>query len=181
MIPLSEWQTLFAVQAGAAATLTGLVFVAVSINLAKIIVYPGLTARAAESNPAIPSGILHLHGAAHRRTAYLFCCYRDSPRLPTILGGSNHGAGSLCQITLRTPATMAGHQDCPDAACQHSVLCGCCLPPSRIAHRSLLAGTGVRLLICGWCGECVGIACRGSSLTLIVFPRRLNVHSRRFM
>ena len=49
MPPLSEWQTLFAVQAGAAASLTGLVFVAVSINLARIIETPGLSGRAAES------------------------------------------------------------------------------------------------------------------------------------
>jgi modulator of FtsH protease len=49
MLPLNEWNTLLAVQAGAAATLTGLVFVAVSINLAKIIAYPGLPSRAAES------------------------------------------------------------------------------------------------------------------------------------
>jgi len=49
MPPLSEWQTLFAVQAGAAATLTGLVFVAVSINLAQIVKTPGLAGRAAES------------------------------------------------------------------------------------------------------------------------------------
>ena len=44
-----EWQTLFSVQAESAATLTGLVFVAVSINLAKIISTPGLTGRAAET------------------------------------------------------------------------------------------------------------------------------------
>jgi hypothetical protein len=49
MTPLSEWQTLLAVQAGAAATLTGLVFVAVSINLARIVETPGLSGRAAES------------------------------------------------------------------------------------------------------------------------------------
>jgi hypothetical protein len=47
--PISEWQTLLAVQAGAAATLTGLVFVAVSINLGKIVAIPGLPGRAAES------------------------------------------------------------------------------------------------------------------------------------
>jgi hypothetical protein len=47
--PLYEWQTLLAVQAGAAATLTGLIFVSVSINLARIIAFPGLPARAAES------------------------------------------------------------------------------------------------------------------------------------
>jgi hypothetical protein len=49
MPPLSEWQTLLSVQAGAAATLTGLVFVAVSINLPRILETPGLTGRAAES------------------------------------------------------------------------------------------------------------------------------------
>jgi len=46
---LEDWETLFSVQAAAAATLTGLVFVAVSINLAKIIAFPGLPSRAAES------------------------------------------------------------------------------------------------------------------------------------
>jgi hypothetical protein len=49
MPPLSEWQTLFSVQAECAATLTGLVFVAVSINLTKILASPGLPGRAAES------------------------------------------------------------------------------------------------------------------------------------
>ena len=49
MPPLSEWQTLLSVQASASATLTGLVFVAVSINLTKIITIPGLPSRAAES------------------------------------------------------------------------------------------------------------------------------------
>jgi hypothetical protein len=46
---LEDWQTILSVQAEAAATLTGLVFVAVSINLAKIIAFPGLPSRAAES------------------------------------------------------------------------------------------------------------------------------------
>src|SRR5580693_6862703 len=49
MNTLADWQTLFAVQAGAAATLTGLIFVAVSINLPQIIKTPGLPGRAAES------------------------------------------------------------------------------------------------------------------------------------
>jgi len=46
---MGEWSTLLAVQAGAAATLTGLVFVAVSINLSKIMAVHGLSGRAAES------------------------------------------------------------------------------------------------------------------------------------
>jgi hypothetical protein len=46
---ITEWSTLFAVEAGAAATLTGLVFVALSINLSKILAVPGLPGRGAES------------------------------------------------------------------------------------------------------------------------------------
>lgn len=49
MLPLSEWQPLLSMQAGAAATLTGLVFVAVSINIGRILETPGLSGRAAES------------------------------------------------------------------------------------------------------------------------------------
>lgn len=46
MTQLADWQTYLAVQAGAAATLTGLVFVAVSINLTRILSVPGLPGRA---------------------------------------------------------------------------------------------------------------------------------------
>ena len=47
--PIDEWITYFAVQAGAAATLTGLVFVAVSLNVKAILSNTGLPGRAAES------------------------------------------------------------------------------------------------------------------------------------
>ncbi len=46
---IAEWNTLLAVEAGAAATLTGLVFVALSINLSRILAVPGLSGRGAES------------------------------------------------------------------------------------------------------------------------------------
>lgn len=46
---IAEWNTFLAVQAGAAATLTGLVFVAFSINQSRIMAYPGLPERALES------------------------------------------------------------------------------------------------------------------------------------
>jgi hypothetical protein len=46
---IAEWRTLLSVQAEAAATLTGLVFVAVSINSDKIMAFPGLPGRAGES------------------------------------------------------------------------------------------------------------------------------------
>jgi hypothetical protein len=46
---IAEWNTLLAVEAGAAATLMGLVFVALSINLSRILTVPGLPGRGAES------------------------------------------------------------------------------------------------------------------------------------
>jgi hypothetical protein len=46
---IAEWSTLLTVEAETAATLTGLVFVAVSINLDRIMAYPGLPGRARES------------------------------------------------------------------------------------------------------------------------------------
>ena len=46
---MGSWQTLFATQAGAGAALTGLVFVALSINLKEILALPGLADRAGEA------------------------------------------------------------------------------------------------------------------------------------
>ena len=46
---IAGWAEFLAVAAGVAATLTGLIFVAVSINLARILEFPGLAERAAET------------------------------------------------------------------------------------------------------------------------------------
>jgi modulator of FtsH protease len=46
---IAEWSTLLSVEAGAAATLMGLVFVALSINLNRILTVPHLPGRAVES------------------------------------------------------------------------------------------------------------------------------------
>jgi hypothetical protein len=48
-IQILEWHDLFVAIAGAAAALTGLIFVAVSINLTRILEYPGLPTRAVET------------------------------------------------------------------------------------------------------------------------------------
>jgi hypothetical protein len=48
-ISIADWGAYLSVQAEAAATLTGLVFVAVSINLSRVLSVTGLTGRAAES------------------------------------------------------------------------------------------------------------------------------------
>jgi len=46
---IQGWEALFVAEAGAAAALAGLLFVAVSINLTHILEYPGLSGRAAEA------------------------------------------------------------------------------------------------------------------------------------
>jgi modulator of FtsH protease len=46
---LSSWHQLFATEAGVGAALTGLVFVALSINLGQILDVPGLAGRAGEA------------------------------------------------------------------------------------------------------------------------------------
>lgn len=45
----AHWANFFAAEVGAAAALTGLIIVAVSINLSRILSFPQLPARAAES------------------------------------------------------------------------------------------------------------------------------------
>jgi modulator of FtsH protease len=46
---VSDWSNFLVAQAGASAALAGLIFVAVSINLSKIIELPGVSGRAAEA------------------------------------------------------------------------------------------------------------------------------------
>lgn len=49
IVSVNDWSTYLSAQASASASLTGLVFVAVSINLSRVISVPGLAGRAAES------------------------------------------------------------------------------------------------------------------------------------
>ncbi len=46
---MTGWENFFVAEVGASATLAGLIFVGVSINLAKIMAYPGLPNRALEA------------------------------------------------------------------------------------------------------------------------------------
>lgn len=59
MSPITpEWASFFAAEIGAAATLTGLVVVAISINLSRILSYPHLPARAAEALITLASALV---------------------------------------------------------------------------------------------------------------------------
>src|ERR1700678_341729 len=49
IVSVNDWSTYLSAQASASASLTGLVFVAVSINLTRVLSVPGLVGRAAES------------------------------------------------------------------------------------------------------------------------------------
>ena len=54
---MAEWSDFFVAEVGASAALAGLVIVAISINLARIIAYPWLPGRAAETLVA-PTGVM---------------------------------------------------------------------------------------------------------------------------
>ncbi len=74
-LSIADWNNYLAAETGAAATLTGLVFVAMSINLSRVLATPGLTGRAAES-------LLQLFGALMVSTCALI------PRQPALALGA---------------------------------------------------------------------------------------------
>src|SRR5271154_4526041 len=99
---MRDWSNYLTVMAGVAATLTGLVFVAVSINLSRILTVPGLTGRAAES-------MMQLFGVVTIATTALI-----PQETPVALGTEILAFGSLLWIVqtvlqLRYLKSKTGH------------------------------------------------------------------------
>jgi hypothetical protein len=99
---IADWSNYLVAQAGAAATLTGLIFVAVSINLPRVLSVEGLTGRAAES-------LLQLFGVLVISTSALI------PRQPMVaLGTEVLACGAILwliqtALQLRYLRTKTGH------------------------------------------------------------------------
>jgi hypothetical protein len=80
------WESFFVAEVGAAAALTGLLFVAVSINLSKVLAFPQLPGRAAET-------LLMLVGVLITSS---FCLVPGQPRM--VLGAEVLAAGLVVWI-----------------------------------------------------------------------------------
>jgi hypothetical protein len=108
-----------AVQAGAAATLTGLVFVALSINLTRIVTFPGLPGRAAES-------MLHFLEVFLIATMALIPSqpgprnHRDRLRA---LAGATTGATPVFAAEARTSVVVVCGPLRSEPSCDRAVLC----------------------------------------------------------
>ncbi|HEY1919697.1 MAG TPA: hypothetical protein VGH27_29350 [Streptosporangiaceae bacterium] len=85
-----DWHDMFVASAGAAAALTGLIFVAVSINLAKILADRRLPIRAAETLSILVGLLL----------ASMFVLVPGQPR--PVLGGEIVGLGLVMAVLLHT-------------------------------------------------------------------------------
>lgn len=167
MPPLTEWTALIEVQAGAAATLTGLVFVAASINLSRIIAIPGLPSRVAES-------------LFQFLQIFFICTAMLIPRQPVAALGAEvlalalaswvyqiAGQIRLWPVTFRPSAVVAGHPNAPHGTGLRSFFRRRGGPVPGHAGRSLLAGGGVRLLVCQRGGQLLGAAHRDHALSAL--------------
>jgi hypothetical protein len=129
----AAWTGLASTVAGAAATLTGLVFVAVSINLKQILAYPNLPGRAAQTLISFATALL----------AAVFVLVPGQGR--TALGLELAVAGVLIGAGQLVLDVRAGHSDQETAMTRmlsrvFPAVAGCgCL---TVAGASLLAGGG---------------------------------------
>jgi hypothetical protein len=128
-----SWESLFVTEAGVAAVLAGLLFVAVSINLAKILQHPGLPGRAAEAIGLL-TGVL------------MACTLGLVPGQPrTMLGAELLAAGLgawLVQVGIHLRAVRHRTGPSPAALGGRIGLAQAAVLPLPAAGLSLLLGAG---------------------------------------
>jgi hypothetical protein len=94
---MGEWGDFFAAQVGAAAALTGLVIVGISINVTRILAAPGLTGRAAETL-VTPTGLLIASSCAL------------VPHQPDALLGAELAATGIAMLLIPALIQIAAHR-----------------------------------------------------------------------
>jgi hypothetical protein len=129
----AQWAWLFAAETSASAALTGLLFVAVSINLPKIVSMPVLIARSAKALSTLVGVLL----------AATFCLVPGQPR--TFLGGELMIVGILIWIMI-TSSERASSRGNPYMRKRqkilHAILAQFSSLPIIIGGVSLLLGVG---------------------------------------
>jgi hypothetical protein len=130
---LPQWSAFFSAEVGATAALTGLLFVAVSINLSKIIAIPLLTARSAEALSKL-AGVL---------VAATLCLV---PGHSTVALGWELLAVGIIAWILITRAERASSRNNPYTArwqsLFHTLMAQGAGIPTIVAGASLVAGRG---------------------------------------
>lgn len=94
---MGQWGDFFAAQVGAAAALTGLIIVGISINVARILAAPGLTGRAAETL-VTPTGVL------------IACSFALVPHQPDWLLGAELATTGLVMLLVPAAIQIAAHR-----------------------------------------------------------------------
>ncbi|HEX7279052.1 MAG TPA: hypothetical protein VF255_05430 [Solirubrobacterales bacterium] len=136
----SEWSDLFVATAGASAALAGLVFVAVSINVDRILKFRGLPERGLET-------VLLLLGVL---LASIFCLIPGQSEVP--LGLELLGLGLvLGAITVRLPTVSEGGDQGESLILTRWGLRGLAIVPLLLAGLTMLleAGGGLYWLVAG--------------------------------
>jgi hypothetical protein len=175
-IVLSSWSNYFSTIASAGATLTGLLFVAVSINLSRILQTPGLTGRVAES-------LVQLFGVVAIATTYLIPGLRMQMLglivlLMALLAWAFQVYMQVKYLTART-----GHSAPLDSNENHPNAGGLCpsfrlwsSPSFRVFCGSLLVCCRIRALSCSGHRKCMGLANRDPSLKCLSQHKRDKGH-----
>jgi modulator of FtsH protease len=129
----TAWTSFFSAQTGACAALTGLIFVAVSINLTRIVAYPHLVSRAAKALVTLIGNLI----------ACTLCMIPSQPI--KVLGGELAALGVLVCLLATLCQRRASNHNQPIARFKKIldfVLAQCSVIPLTLGGISLIASFG---------------------------------------